>query len=96
MITVVFLLFQTPERVSWLAQRMPEEGGHAVALLSSEMTKEECIAVLNRFREGQYWLLITNVPLWGIDLGEVNSSCGCDQTIGCDMFQRLSEKLEFQ
>jgi len=50
--------------------------GHAVALLSGEFTVEERIAVLNEFREGKQRLLVTNVPLWGINVAQVNSACG--------------------
>ena len=80
-ITVVFLLFQTHEAASWLAEEMAEDG-HAVALLSGNMTRELRIAVLNRFRASKEMLLFTNVPLWGIDVEQVNSAHECDQTIG--------------
>ena len=69
--TVIFLLFQTHEAASWLAQKMTEDG-HAVALLSEEITVEPRIAVLNRFREGKEKLLITtNVCARGIDVEQV-------------------------
>ena len=58
------------------------EDGHAVALLSGEITVEQRIEVLERFRAGKERLLITNVPLWGIDVEQVNSARECDQTIG--------------
>ena len=58
------------------------EDGHAVALLSGEMTRKQCIAELNRFRAGKKKLLITKKPPWGIDVEQVNNVCGCDQTIG--------------
>ena len=68
--TIVFLLFQTRKAASWLAQKMAEDG-HAVALLSGEITVEQRIAVLNRFREGKEKLLITtNVCGRGIGVGE--------------------------
>ena len=57
-ITVVLLLFQTRKAASWLAQKMVEDG-HALALLSGEITVEQRLAVLNRFREGKEKLLIT-------------------------------------
>ena len=70
-IKVVFLLFQTRKAASWLAQKMTEDG-HAVALLSGEITVEQRIAVLNRFREGKEKLLITtNVCARGIDVEQV-------------------------
>jgi len=69
--TVVSLLFQTRKAASWLAQKMTEDG-HAVALLSGEITVEQRIAVLNRFREGKEKLLITtNVCARGIDVEQV-------------------------
>lgn len=69
-----FLLFQTRKAASWLAQKMSEDG-HAVALLSGEITVEQRIAVLNRFRDGKEKLLITtNVCARGIDVEQVNSA----------------------
>ena len=70
-ITVVFLLFQTGKAASWLAQKMTEDG-HAVALLSAEITVEHRIAVLNRFRESKEKLLITtNICAVGLDFEQV-------------------------
>ena len=46
--------------------------GHLVALLSGEITVEQRLAVLNRFREGKEKLLITtNVSLTGTDSEQV-------------------------
>jgi len=46
--------------------------GHAVALLSGELTVEQRIAVLNRFRDGKEKVLITtNVVARGIDIEQV-------------------------
>lgn len=54
-----------------MAQKMTEDG-HAVALLSGEITVEQRIAVLNRFRVGKEKLLITtNVCARGIDVEQV-------------------------
>ena len=72
--TVVFVnvLFQTRKAASWLAQKMTEDG-HAVALLSGEITVEQRIAVLNRFREGKEKLLITtNVCARGVYVESVS------------------------
>ena len=88
---VIFLLFQTREAASWLEQKMTEDG-HAVALLSGEITVEQRIEVLDRFRAGKERLLITNVPLWGIDVEQVNSARECDQTIGWDNVSVLEWK----
>lgn len=43
---------------SWLAEKMTKDG-HAVALLSGELTVDQRIAVLDRFREGKEKVLIT-------------------------------------
>ena len=49
------------------------EDGHGVALVSGEITVEQRIAVLNRFREGKEKLLITtNVCAKGIDVESVS------------------------
>ena len=84
-ITVIFLLFQTRKAASWLAQKMTDDG-HAVALLSGEITVEQRIAVFNRFREGKEKLLITvnDVFTRGIDVEQVRIKIArvkCDQTI---------------
>jgi len=76
--TVVFLLFQTRKAASWLAQKMTEDG-HAVALLSGEMTGEQRIAVFNRFRDSKERLLLTDMPLWGLDVEQVNDADGSDR-----------------
>ena len=67
------LLFQTRKAASWLSQKMSRDG-HAVALLSGEITVEQRIAVLNRFRDGKEKLLITtNVCARGIDVEQVKN-----------------------
>lgn len=42
----------------WLVNQMTEQG-HAVALLSGELTVQQRISVLDRFREGKEKVLIT-------------------------------------
>lgn len=42
----------------WLVNQMVEQG-HAVALLSGELTVQQRISVLDRFREGKEKVLIT-------------------------------------
>lgn len=42
----------------WLVNQMAEQG-HAVALLSGELTVQQRISVLDRFREGKEKVLIT-------------------------------------
>ena len=65
--------FQTRKAASWLAEKMTGDG-HSVALLSGEITVEQRLVVLNRFREGKKRLLIaTNVSVRGIDVEHVRT-----------------------
>ena len=69
--------FQIRKSASLLAEKMTADG-HSVALLSGEITVEQRLAVLNRFRDGKEKLLITdNVCAIGIDFVQVNS---CDRS----------------
>ena len=70
-----FVFPQTRKSASWLATKMTAEG-HSVALLSGEITVEQRLAVLNRFRDGKEKLLITtNVCARGIDAEQVRHVC---------------------
>lgn len=61
----------TRKTASWLTEKMAKDG-HAVALLSGELTVEQRIAVLDRFRKGTEKVLITtNVCARGIDVEQV-------------------------
>merc|ERR1711902_71292 len=61
----------TRKTASWLVEKMTDEG-HAVALLSGELTVEERLIVLDRFRDGLEKILITtNVLSRGIDIEQV-------------------------
>ncbi|GIY41311.1 ATP-dependent RNA helicase DDX19A [Caerostris extrusa] len=61
----------TKKTAAWLVEKMSKEG-HDVALLSGELTVEQRISVLNRFREGKEKVLITtNVCARGIDVEQV-------------------------
>ena len=61
----------TRQTVTWLAEKMKADG-HMVAQLSGELTVEERLIVLNRFREGDAKILITtNVLSRGIDIEQV-------------------------
>ena len=63
---------QTRKAASWLAEMTAD--GHSVALLSGEITVEQRLAVLNRFRDGKEKLLITtNVSARGIDVEQVST-----------------------
>ncbi|KAF5303090.1 hypothetical protein FQR65_LT08421 [Abscondita terminalis] len=61
----------TRKTASWLTEKMTKDG-HAVALLTGDLTVEQRIAVLDRFRSGQEKVLITtNVLSRGIDVEQV-------------------------
>lgn len=67
--TMIFC--KTRRTTSWLTEMMATEG-HAVALLSGELTVEQRAAVINRFKEGKERVLITtNVAARGIDVEHV-------------------------
>ncbi|KAL7025285.1 hypothetical protein ACKWTF_013430 [Chironomus riparius] len=62
----------TRKTAGWLASKMAQEG-HSVGVLSGELTVEQRLAVLDRFREGHEKVLITtNVLSRGIDIEQVN------------------------
>ena len=70
-----FVFLQTHKSASWLAEKMTAKG-HSVALLSGEITMEQRLALLNRFRDGKARLLIaTNVCARGIDVEQVRHVC---------------------
>ncbi|EFA03913.1 DEAD-box helicase Dbp80 [Tribolium castaneum] len=61
----------TRRTASWLAEKMSKDG-HAVAVLTGDLTVEQRINVLDRFRSGQEKVLITtNVLSRGIDVEQV-------------------------
>lgn len=62
---------QTRKTASWLAVKMTRDG-HSVGVLSGELTVEQRLAVLDRFRAGLEKVLITtNVLSRGIDVEQV-------------------------
>ena len=62
---------QTRKTAGWLVEKMTAEG-HAVALLSGELTIDQRIQVLDRYRDGLEKILITtNVLSRGIDVEQV-------------------------
>ncbi|XP_044176836.1 ATP-dependent RNA helicase DBP5-like [Acropora millepora] len=72
---------RTRESASWLTTKMTAEG-HSVALLSGEITVEQRLAVLNRFRNGKEKLLITtDVCARGIDVGQVTAVVNYDMPV---------------
>jgi ATP-dependent RNA helicase DDX19/DBP5 len=61
----------TRKTASFLTERMSRDG-HAVALLSGDLTVEQRISVLHRFRDGKEKVLITtNVLARGIDVEQL-------------------------
>ncbi|XP_072379009.1 DEAD-box helicase Dbp80 isoform X2 [Diabrotica undecimpunctata] len=61
----------TRKTAAWLSEQMSKDG-HAVAVLSGDLTVEQRINVLDRFREGKEKVLITtNVLARGIDVEQV-------------------------
>lgn len=63
---------RTRNTASWLASKMVKDG-HSVGILSGDLTVEQRLAVLDRFREGYEKVLITtNVLSRGIDIDQVN------------------------
>ena len=55
---MLLVYLQTRKTASWLAEKMSRDG-HAVALLSGDLTVDQRIAVLDRFRDGKEKVLIT-------------------------------------
>ncbi|XP_071494297.1 ATP-dependent RNA helicase DDX19A-like [Diadema antillarum] len=75
---------QTKRTASWLAERMTREG-HAVALLSGDLTVDQRVAVLTRFRDGKEKILITtNVMARGIDIEQVTVVVNFDLPVDMD------------
>merc|ERR1712241_779053 len=67
----VITICHTRKTASWLVEKMTGEG-HAVALLSGELSIDQRIQVLDRFRDGLEKILITtNVLSRGIDIEQV-------------------------
>ncbi|CAH3027041.1 unnamed protein product [Porites evermanni] len=71
----------TRKAASWLAEKMTADG-HSVALLSGEITVEQRLAVLNKFRDGKEKLLITtNVIARGINVEQVTVVINYDMPV---------------
>lgn len=61
----------TRQTAAWLTEKMTKDG-HAVALLSGDLSVDQRISVLNRFRQAKEKVLITtNVCARGIDIEQV-------------------------
>ncbi|CAH4033487.1 unnamed protein product [Pieris brassicae] len=78
----------TRKTASWLSEKMSRDG-HSVAVLSGELTVEQRIAVLDRFRGGLEKVLITtNVLSRGIDIEQVTL------VVNFDMPMDLNKKAD--
>lgn len=74
----------TRKTASWLSEKMSKDG-HSVAVLSGELTVEQRIAVLDRFRAGLEKVLITtNVLSRGIDVEQVTLVVNFDMPMDMD------------
>ncbi|XP_033107658.1 ATP-dependent RNA helicase DDX19A-like [Anneissia japonica] len=80
------MIFCHTRRVAaWLAEKMVKDG-HAVALLSGELTIDQRMAVLERFRQGKEKILITtNVMARGIDIEQVTVVVNFDLPVDLNM-----------
>ncbi|XP_014258346.1 DEAD-box helicase Dbp80 isoform X1 [Cimex lectularius] len=77
----MMIFCQTRKMASWLTEKLSRDG-HAVALLSGELTVEQRIAVLDRFRDGKEKVLITtNVLSRGIDIEQVTVVVNFDMPV---------------
>uniref|UniRef100_T1ISG0 RNA helicase n=1 Tax=Strigamia maritima TaxID=126957 RepID=T1ISG0_STRMM len=71
----------TRKTASWLSTKMCKDG-HAVALLSGDLTVDQRISILDRFRKGTEKVLITtNVLARGIDVEQVTIVVNFDDTV---------------
>ena len=72
----------------WLSEKLTVDG-HAVALLTGDLTISQRICIFDRFRDGEHRVLIsTNVLARGIQLHEMNSFVkNCNNS---DIFRTLS------
>ncbi|GJQ70603.1 putative nucleic acid binding protein [Trypoxylus dichotomus] len=74
----------TRRTANWLAERMTKDG-HAVAVLTGELSVEQRINVLDRFRNGTEKVLITtNVLSRGIDVEQVTIVVNFDLPVDVD------------
>lgn len=66
-----FIFVHTREKAKFLKTKL-EEDGHKVGMLTGELTTEERLDIIKRFREGDERVLITtNVTSRGIDIDQV-------------------------
>lgn len=66
-----FIFCHTKKSAAWLSEKLVKDG-HAVGLITGDLTVEERARVLQRFREGHERVLIsTNLTARGIDVDQV-------------------------
>ncbi|KAI1297225.1 ATP-dependent RNA helicase DDX19A [Halotydeus destructor] len=79
-----FIFCHTKKSASSLAEKLRADG-HAVGLISGDLTVEERTDVINRFRDGQERVLIsTNLMARGIDVDQVTVVINYDLPINMD------------
>ena len=79
-----FIFCATKKSASWLAEKLRKDG-HAVGLISGDLTVEERTAVLQRFRDGNERVLIaTNLMARGIDVDQVTVVINYDLPVNND------------
>jgi len=80
---------QTRRTAAWLVEKMQDEG-HAVGLLSGELSVEDRMQVLDNFRDGQHEkvLIATNLAARGIDVPQVTFVVNYDLPIDPENYER--------
>lgn len=79
-----FIFCHTKKSAAWLAEKLQKDG-HAVGLISGDLTVEERTAVIQRFRDGNERVLIsTNLMARGIDVDQVTVVINYDLPINMD------------
>ncbi|XP_058793590.1 DEAD-box helicase Dbp80-like isoform X2 [Phymastichus coffea] len=77
--TIIFC--HTKKTANWLSDKMTKDG-HSVGILSGDLTVEDRVRVLHRFREGLEKVLITtNVLARGIDVEQVTVVVNFDMPV---------------
>lgn len=79
-----FIFCHTKKSAAWLADKLKKDG-HAVGLISGDLTVEERTDVISRFRDGSERVLIsTNLMARGIDVDQVTVVINYDLPLNMD------------
>ena len=79
-----FIFCATKKSASWLSEKLRKDG-HAVGLISGDLTVEERTVALQRFRDGiERVLIATNVMARGIDVDQVTVVINYDLPVNND------------